>query len=472
MTQTETKAVFKRRWLLILIAAALLLSLLAGIVFSVWRQHHGPVRKTIGTASVNMDQLDDSIPDRPFIDQSNIIGMIDEEAVFHPTKQFGQTMSVHAKIEEILPDTYCLHDTYCRSTKVPYRILRLRVLDTIVGSNMPNQIYYLLPTYLSMDLLEYDSFILTVRQVGLEDYSVINATQQTMEAFTLLFEPWSKDACWGSVLAFSDGVLDPSLWEKAGWNHVKDQVMEWIAPEGPAIYPGKLGRNIRDTKAAILAARQTAEADNWYTWLPRVITSNDLYWKEARQALRYVRSAGANNFLTCELVQGPINFTAYCADFLYIRYINGFPTNEYVSFRTRQYAPSSLWDTLRQGCTLWEVPNRFYPGSVDYSYCQFTQEDLQNLPDLPALVERAKTFDPPKTEQPLQFRLELVTGEYVKYEGYVFAYATCYWRYCDEDGSSHLMPVYYRLFPDGTCDEAGFVGAMDSSAWRDWIEKQ
>ena len=370
----------KRKWGMIIAAAVACVSLLVGAFCVVHRQRYGPVRKTIGEKVVDLTQLSYTMPDSPYIDLSDIVGMIDVDEVFHPTKQFGQTMSVHAKIVEILPDTYCFFNGYGRIGRTAYRILRLRVLDTIVGSNMPSQIYYLLPAYLSMDLTEYDSFIVTLRQLGVENYTMVNATQQTLEAFTLLFEPWSVDACWGSVMAFSDGVLDPSLWDKEGWNHVKDEVLSWIAPDGPERYPGKQGRNIEDTKTAILNARQLAEQEHWYAWLPRVVTTNTFWWKEARQELRYIRSEAG--FRHIYLRQSPINYADAYVHADYIRYINGFATNEWIHITTLAFDLSDIPLALKNGGVRREVDH----------FVQFTDEDLQNLPDLPGFVEKVKVY--------------------------------------------------------------------------------
>lgn len=447
----------KRKWLIGVSAAVTCFALLVGTFCMVHRQRYGPVRKTIGEKSVDLTQLNYEMPDSPYIDLSDIVGMIDVDEVFHPTKQFGQTMSVHAKIVEILPDTYCFYDVFNRNTKTAYRILRLRVLDTIVGSNMPSQIYYLLPAYLSMDLMEYDSFIVTVRQLGVENHTMVNATQQTLEAFTLLFEPWSVDACWGSVMAFSDGVLDPSLWDKDGWNHVKDEVLSWIAPEGPERYPGKLGRNVKDTKTAILNARQLAEQEYWYGWLPRVVTTNTFWWKEARQELRYIRSE--EGFRHIYLKQSPINFADAYVHACYVRYINGFETNEQIYITTLAFDLSDIPSVLKNGGVRREVDH----------FVRFTDEDLQNLPDLPDFVEKVKTFDPPKVEGAKGLMLRNMDAQYTKYKDYVFGEVSCTWKY-EEDGQKRTLRLYHVIFPDGTHTEEG-VREFYSTV-EDWIAKQ
>ena len=449
--------ILKRKWLLIMVAAVVIVSLLVCLFFVAYRQHYGAVRKTIGTTTADLAKLSYEIPDEPYIDLSDIVGMIDVDEVFHPTKQFGQTMSVHVKIVEILPDTYCLFNSYGRIGKTAYRILRLRVLDTIVGSNMPSQIYYLLPAYLSMDLTEYDSFIVTVRQLGLENYTMVNASQQTLEAFTLLFEPWSLDACWGSVMAFSDGVLDPTLWDKEGWNHAKDEVLSWVAPNGPERYPGKQGRNIKDTKTAIMNARQLAEQERWYSWLPRVVTTNTFWWREARQTLRYVRSQ--EDIRHIGLRQSPINFADSYVDASYVRYINGFETNERIYMTTRSLDPSDILLALKNGNIRYEVDH----------FVRFTDEDLQNLPDLSGFIEKVKTFDPPKVEGAEGFVLKNVDAQYTKHEDYVFGDITCTWQY-EKDGKKSTLWLYYIIFPDGTYTEEGVQEFY--STVEDWIAKQ
>lgn len=450
LERSEKKVNRKRNWLLSVTAAAVCVAVLLGIIGF---KPYGSERSVVGEVVYWPVDLNYNIPDSGSYD-NNGIGCGDPAAL-DPTSQFGRAMSVHMKIEEILPDIYCFYQDSNFVSSVPYRILRLKVLDTIVGEKVPSEIFYLLPAYLSLDILEYDSFIVTIDQVGLEDYVMVNATQKRMETFTLLFKPAVLSAGWGSVLAFSDNALDTGLWNKDGWKEAKDDVLAWISESGPEVYPGKINRTVQETKEAILHARNLIPSN--YNDLTTVVTTNLFDWKEARAALKQVEKNGflhTQTFIYAENLSGGL----WCQiQVQYTRVIDGFPTNEYVSLQTYFDAPK---ETV--------LAQRY----VHYSYEQFTEEDLENLPDLKGFVKNAETLPPPIEEGETQFQLVDVDGEYQKYEGYVFGYVVCSWNY-ETEGNTKTKRTYYLICPDNTYREVDTRGSNDTTtAMNEWIAQQ
>ena len=447
----------KRNWLLSVTAAAVCVALIVGIF---WVYEPRAVRTVVGDVFLLSNQLNYGIPDYAYVSDTSI-GCADPKYL-DPVTQFGVSMSVQVKIAEILPDTYCTYGSVMSNHKIAYRILRLKVVDTIVGSKMPAEIFYLLPAYLSMDIMEYDSFIITVLQVGIQETMMVNVTQNKTEKFSVMFKPWTKDAGWGSMLPFTDGVLDTSLWEKEGWNKAKDDVMEWIAEDGPESYPGKINITIKETKKAIKASRDTISLNA--RKLSTVLTMDNFQWKEARQALQLMKSqeewSSWRETLKIESLGYAFEET-YEVDLTYTRIINGFATNESITMKTYMGKP---WKAV------WKYRQVFQ--DVYHHPIHFTKEDLQNLPDLEGFFHNMEGTVPSFEEGETLVGLTSVYGEYYKYKEYVFGYAEYWWEY-EVDGHERTKIVYYIVFPDNTYQETSTTGSLKTdNILNEWIARQ
>ena len=276
-------------------------------------------------------------------------GLIEEEDWID--YQFTETMSIEARVISVLPDNYVV----LGSTGILYHVLHLRVLDTLVGEGFPKTIYYLLPSYYDPDLTEYDSLIVSLAQCGAEDFILVNVDKQQVESFDFVFQKADYPAYYGAFMAFKKGQLDTGLWDKAGWNARKSLVMDMVSEDGYVYeaYPGKTGRSLDETKKKI---KDGIDFEEYF--LQEVISRKKLEkYDGGKEILKQVELTEKDLFVH--------HISGYLSSGVsYVRYINGFITNDIVSFDYKN-----------------QKAYRKEEGSA------FTQQDIQNLPDLPWALE-------------------------------------------------------------------------------------
>lgn len=269
--------------------------------------------------------------------------------------QFTKTMSIEARVISVLPDTYVALGLGGQA----YRVLHLRVLDTIVGEGFPKTIYYLLPDYYDPDLREYDSLIISLTQCGAEDFILVNVDKQQVESFDFVFRKADYPAYYGAFMAFKRGQLDTSLWDKAGWNARKSTMMDMVSVDSIAdeVYPGEIGRSLSETKKII----QESAIGTSTILLQKVISRKTLQayegGKEYLKSMKHTKESVVTHHVS-QYVHENVN---YC------RYIHGFITNDIVAFD---------YET-----------GKAYRREDDVA---FTEKDMENLPDLPWAVEHLK----------------------------------------------------------------------------------
>lgn len=357
--------------------------------------------------------------------------------------QFCFLMSIEARVLDVLPDIYVIPGSSTHS--VGYRILRLEVLDTIQGSNMSPEIFYLLPEYLSADLKQFDSLIMTVIQLGCENTLMLNSSQQRMETFDYLFYGTKGlEVEQGAVIAFSDGQLDMGLWELDGWDSRR-----WIErltnPLEYPEYPAKKGRSVDDVKKVIPELVQAKKNDEifscvfgWHT--ETVVGYADFDWPEAQSILEYVKPFD-NGY-----------FAVHCSGFedrtvVFNKIVNGFATNERIIInldkRTVQISD------------------------------QYTDADLKRLPDLvkASMLGRSVPAPEPRVE-PYPYDYCGVRAQYEKKGNAVFGIVTVYWGYSDMgkvwgeswSGQARIYDsVCIVVYPDGrttTCKNSFEADAL------------
>ena len=97
---------------------------------------------------------------------------------------FASSLTVHARLINALPDTYAIPEkTLARDN---YRVLQLEVVETVVGKDVPQEIWFLLPEHYAADLAGLD-LLIALDQVGVENYLLFNTTRQQYETFSLVF---------------------------------------------------------------------------------------------------------------------------------------------------------------------------------------------------------------------------------------------------------------------------------------------
>ncbi len=319
---------------------------------------------------------------------------------------------ISARVKEVLPDIYRL----LSNTSKQYHILHLTVNDTVTGTNLPKELYYLLPAELSTDLTEYTEILFAMDQMGRDDYLIFNETQSRLEAFSLLFRAsFVYNAGNGPVIAYTDQTVDEGLWDKEGWNQYKSQMQNRLDPDNYPKFPVKRTQTLEEAKASIRAYSN----DHPYQ---RVSTLADFSSDAAKKAIAYVKP-----FVNGAFRQDVL----YEKQLIYIRTINGFDTGETIHLNGET-------------------------GEVTYSNERYTTEDLQEIPDIGTLIgqlEDEPLIPPHLDTQGLTQMGAQITGWYRKADGKVYGIVKVEWVYTEKPTFQALQyrdTAYYLATSDGT----------------------
>lgn len=321
---------------------------------------------------------------------SNANAMISETNAAY--NQFFFQMSVEARVLDVLPDLYQYASVHTNSQK--YRILRMELLDAIYANGMPSEFYYLLPEELSTKLKQFDSLIMTVSQVGIENKIMRNADRSRLESFSFLFSSGYYDPHMCAVIACTDGKIDMSLHSLKGWEDKSGMAESLTDPESWQAYPCKINRTVPEIKAAI--RRGVTEYLQKGDFIPydTVFTNADLDWPEAQAVVEYVKPFENGYYSGILDSKNAISYS---------RYINGFETNEYIfiDLESKEIRHDHI----------------------------FTDEDIKNLPnmDLPLLFARWTEAPKPWRDKEAPYKFCGVSGRYQKQGDYVFGIVSIAW---------------------------------------------
>lgn len=317
---------------------------------------------------------------------------------------FDLATIVEAEVVEILPDSYINLDDGSY-----YNIARLRVIDSLNGKNLPEEIYLRYNSYGGIvhgfvRLSGYDSFLFSLDQTGIENYLMFNANTKEKALFPNMFEgAWSLS--YGSAIAFTDGKVDLAFFDRALSyydDHYVDEMAKMVFDD-PEKYSYPVGRDSTieeaKTRIATYLEKQTVKRPCDY------LTADEVFSSEEASALRQYLAPNKGNLFTQKLSRYTGNTTI-----TYTRVINGFSTNEVIEINV---------GTQR----ITETGERF------------TQEDLSALPDLayaknqitldPENPPHVKlTFDPPGSASFKTFDYKLV---YRKINGKVYGVIRAEW---------------------------------------------
>ena len=319
-----------------------------------------------------------------------------------PAFEYQYNLMVEGKVVEVLPDVYNQPLTAWK-----FHILRVQTVDDILGQNFPKEFYLRIEKGMSTELSQFDSLIFSLKQVGIDDYLMINQDKGTLETFTLLFDVYSSQhSMYNTALAYSDGVLDPSLWELTGWSlgAYKEKCILENGDNGRV--PAKSGCSAEDSKVAIRAVAERSERLQKL----RVETKADF---PHNAVFEYV--APFQNGIFLQEYDGATRVT-------YTRLINGLRTNEQI---------------VVQGKTVIRTGEAF------------TEADLAELPDLCGFIEK---LDLDSLEQPNGAYYQDMdvwqqsfgaTGLYAKVNGQIYGVVKVTWHYIQNGTCGHVLPDYY-----------------------------
>lgn len=344
--------------------------------------------------------------------------------------QFLAGFAVEARILEILPDVYVLPEKTLQRDE--HHVLRLEVMDVIAGEGVPKEIYYLLDASMEPDLRSFDSLIISLRQLSYDSYLLFNTTQCRYEQFSPLFKSdnWQlfevaigqiypdptrvKSSNRHSIFPFTDGVLDTSIDALPGWDgYVRD------LNSNQNHLPVRQGDSLQQVKDAIVACQEEYKDRNS---LVRTVQTPDIY--PDADTYRALCSFDRGIFAQIMNSRGKAIFS---------RIVNGFYTNEYYTFTPGENMVSST--------------------------VQFTQEEIDQLPDLKPLVDTV--MEQIHEADPLWLRL--LDAYYYKTEQHIYGVVRAYW----EDRSDVITQVNYIALPNGQVKQVS-TKALESYLQDDW----
>lgn len=304
---------------------------------------------------------------------------------------------VEAQLVEVLPDTYRDPTSYFGE---PKHIAKLRVIDQIRGEGVPEEIFVCYSYYDKNILDGYDSFILSLEQIGVENYLLINDTQGRVDYFSHMFRVVMADLGYGSVIAFNGGKVDTGFWDKANyyferyyWGSTFDNLLDGGMEVG---YPASRTSTVEEVKANI---RFLAENDEgWRIDLPfDYVTAEEIFVSDEAKAIREYVSPGPTNvfyhWLSMDGQRKIINYT---------RLINGFLTDEQICVNGYDGEDGEV---IRYGQT-------------------YTSEDLAKIPNIGEAIAGIdfSSLQPVHREPTEEIELKYAdaAGKYYKADGKVY----------------------------------------------------
>lgn len=385
------------------IAACFLLIVSAVIVVPMLRED-GPPDHTpiIFDATVSPEKLSGSNSEFIVGTSSALNGGADSAP---PAFQFDLGIAVKARVVKNHPDKYYKLDVSSEYRPGAYRLIQMETIKIISGENVPRYFLYLIPEYVYVDMSVYDSLLISMIQLGVENYVLKNATQNQMESFELpIFADYQDEPELGNIIAFSDGIFDESLWQNETWLYGYQFASYYL--DNPKHSNLVVSRG--DSERAVISAikKQYDERYNNHTLSVKTL---DFTTQAAKEALEYVKPFANGVFSQ--------RYEPYYGNgqLIFRRYINGCQTEETITI-----------DLLTE--------------EVTYSEVRYTKEDMAQMENISAhLSEKAAEYAeqlpiPPHTDPEGKELLCLnLYAWYVKVDGKLFGVIKTSWRYKEKD---------------------------------------
>lgn len=307
-------------------------------------------------------------------------------------------MAVTAKAIETLPDTYYIIGD--RENK--FRLVRMETIRTLVGKNMVDSFYYILPEAYMTDLTKYDTLVITqIRQFSHQNSILYNETADELEIIDQVILGFYTYLSGSVITAFTDGLFDKELWYSTEiWTtEVGNQCSTPIDP-------------------SLEGYEQKVREDYGGGYTDAVYTHIEPENTEVSAALDYVKPF--NNGVFIPRVSWYTNHSSA----FYRRYANGYPTNETV------YISSD---------------------SAGYSEYRFTAEDLTILPDLASGLKTVnEAYDAGGITAPhlkgwenMRLVRYVIFGWYAKTESSIYGIIRVSWCYADDTEESYYDMIHY-----------------------------
>ena len=342
---------------------------------------------------------------------------------------------VEAEVIEVLPDVYYTPGTYdypFYTSATKYRIARLSVKDHIFGEGHSDEIFLRFPYY-SEDIFNgHDTFIFSLSQVGIENYVMINDTRKEICYFPDMYQTaLTNDLGYGCVIAFKDGIVDRSFWDKTTHFLPKGHCGHYL--DNPSSkFPAKNNNTVEEVKANIevrIAEVMENNADRYFAVKPYYdhYTAADVFASdEAKQVWEYLRPSKTNVF-----VQERMTFNDDRVIARYVRIINGFLTDERIVING--YTGEN--------------------GNVSKQGATYTPEDIAKAPDIGSAIANLKLSELKPSHMEIVDGMEqmsvMAQGFYRKIDGEIYGIVRIIWCYSHpEIPFLHTMDDCYYLYDE------------------------
>lgn len=323
-----------------------------------------------------------------------------------PAFEFSRGIAVKAKVVKNHPDTYYKLDVSLERKPISYRLIQMETLEVIRGKNVPQYFLYLIPESVYVDMSVYDSLLISMSQLGAENYVLKNENQQQIEFFELpIFADRKDEPELGNIIAFTDGIFDEGLWQNDSWIYGYQFGRFYLDnPEH-----GNLVVLRGDSEDTVISAiHEQFEKDYSDAHEPSVITL-DFNTKKAKDAIEYVKP-----FTNGVFAQTYYQYNG-SSMLIFTRYINGCQTEETVKI-----------DILTE--------------EVTYSDIRYSKEDLERVENISVyLSQKVSEYEdqlpnPPHitTDEKELLALNLCAW-YVKTEDKIYGVLKTAWRYQDKN---------------------------------------
>lgn len=327
-----------------------------------------------------------------------------------PSFEFGTgDFVVKARVVNNRPELYYKLDVSSEYKPAAYRLIEMECVEVIHGKDIPEHFFYLIKNSMFVDMSVYDSLLISMSQIGTDNYVLRNDTEKRIEALSLpVFSELYDRPALGSIIAFSDGIVDESLWHNQGWRYG----LFYLDYPQHADLVFKRGDSESDVISEI---KRRIEQDK--QWLgdryrvPALVTLN-CSTQAAKSALDYVKPFENGVFLQY-LSGGNLTFT---------RFINGCQTEEWIKI-----------DLVTE--------------EVTYSEVRYTDEEMSGMENISAHLQKKaeeyaiQTPTPPHTDPEGKKLLCLyLYAWYAKVDGKVYGVVKTGWRHAEED---NMFIQYY-----------------------------
>jgi hypothetical protein len=362
---------------------------------------------------------------------------------------FLMSTIVEARVVEILPDSYYIPVDFGYTTQ--YHIARLSITDLLRGSGHPKEIFFRFSDYPADILNGYDSFIFSIKQVGVENFMMINETKGEISYFPHMFQvAGPENLGYGCVIAFNNGRVDASFYDKlTPYNTGYYKKMYLIDDPERYNFPADRNSTVYEVKKniqALVIKWNEETADRVYAIKPfyDYYTAEDIFISnEGKKAQGYI-----NDEANCFTQSITINDDRILARFT--RIINGFTTDERIS--VNDYSG--------------ENGNVLHVGGI------YSAEDISNAPDIGSVIEKLNLaeIEPPHVDEANKFNYKgsVAKGFYRKINGKTYGIVRILWYYKDLPLSDNMYATVvdhlYYLY-----DSEGNVSIIERDELREMI---